>query len=195
MKLGYIGLACGLCMLWGSAAWAFLRAAPDVLPVEPAAPVRPAKPEPLLIQIEKDRFYDAGNWDLPQLQKPQEALSGFPLDRQGRVDWSGALLNGVITPRTSLNAGAEADLLDLDVILRNTRAMPHVRFSHLSHTRWLTCANCHPNPFPYQAGTLRINMAEIFRGKYCGMCHDRVAFTTWQSCDRCHSVPRSKSTQ
>ncbi len=194
MKLGHIGLACGFCMLWGSAAWGFLRAAPNVLPVESSA-AQPAQPEPPLIQVDTNRFHDVENADLPQLQKPEEALKGFPLDRHGRVDWSGALLNGVINPRYSLNDIGEADLLDLDVIFSNTRAMPNVRFPHLAHTRWLACVNCHPNPFPYRAGSLRISMADIFRGKYCGMCHDRVAFTTWQSCDRCHSVPRSKPTR
>jgi hypothetical protein len=33
-------------------------------------------------------------------------------------------------------------------------------------------------------------MADIFRGQYCGMCHDRVAFITFFSCMRCHSVPQ-----
>ena len=32
---------------------------------------------------------------------------------------------------------------------------------------------------------------DIFRGRYCGVCHDRVAFVTFFSCDRCHAVPRS----
>jgi len=192
MRLGLGALACGLGLLWGGAALAFLRAAPGVLPVEPAA-APTVKKAPSLV-VAKDRFYDPGNPDFSLLQKPQEALDGLPLDKQGRVDWSAALLNGLITPRGSLhpNAGAEADLLDLDIIMRNTRAMPHVRFSHLAHTRWLACSNCHPNPFPYQAGTTGINMTAIFRGKYCGMCHDRVAFMTWQSCERCHSVPRGK---
>ena len=191
----HIALACGIGLLWGGTALAFLRAAPDVLPVEPAESSRPEKPSPPVMQVEQDRFRDVENSDFPLLQKPLDALSGFPLDKQGRVDWSGALLGGVITPRASLTPGVEQDLLDLDVIMRNTRAMPHVRFSHLAHTRWLTCANCHPNPFPYRAGILRINMADIFRGKHCGMCHDRVAFVTWQSCERCHSVPRSRPPQ
>lgn len=31
-------------------------------------------------------------------------------------------------------------------------------------------------------------MNDIFRGRYCGMCHDRVAFVTYFSCERCHSA-------
>ena len=187
----HIALACGIGLLWGGAALAFLRAAPDVLPVEPPASPQPKKPVASVIQVDMNHFHDVENSDFPLLQKPLDALSGFPLDKQGRVDWSGALSSGAITPRASLIPGVDSDLLELDVIMRNTRAMPYGRFSHLAHTRWLTCANCHPNPFPYRAGILRINMADIFRGKYCGMCHGRVAFIPWQSCERCHSVPRS----
>jgi len=76
------------------------------------------------------------------------------------------------------------------VILKNTKEMPWVRFPHSSHTLWLDCSNCHPAPFVAKAGANTIMMADIFRGKYCGMCHDRVAFVTFFSCARCHSVPQ-----
>ncbi len=83
---------------------------------------------------------------------------------------------------------AVTEVLDLDVIMRNTREMPPVRFPHKAHTLWLACANCHPEPFEPRAGANRIAMADIFRGRYCGVCHDRVAFITFYSCPRCHSV-------
>jgi hypothetical protein len=34
-------------------------------------------------------------------------------------------------------------------------------------------------------------MINIFRGQYCGKCHDRVAFVTFFSCYRCHSQPQN----
>lgn len=180
---------------WPAGPLAFFRPAPEVLPMDdppaprtraPAPRVRPASPG-----AGQNRFYDGGNPDAGRLQQAHEALAGFPVDRQGMVDWGRTLEQGLIAPRAGLDSAAAADLLDLDVVMRNTRAMPHVRFPHLAHTRWLACANCHPQPFPYRVGTLRITMADLFRGRYCGMCHDRVAFVTWFACERCHSVPRT----
>jgi c(7)-type cytochrome triheme protein len=74
--------------------------------------------------------------------------------------------------------------------MKNTKEMPFVRFPHYAHTLWLDCSNCHPAPFEPRSGSTSITMADIFRGKYCGMCHDRVAFITFFSCQRCHSVPQ-----
>jgi c(7)-type cytochrome triheme protein len=81
------------------------------------------------------------------------------------------------------------NVLDLDVVMKNTKEMPYVRFPHQSHTLWLDCSNCHPVPFVPKSGANPVSMNEIFRGQYCGMCHDRVAFITFFSCDRCHSIP------
>lgn len=101
-----------------------------------------------------------------------------------------ALNEGLIKPRSKLSGGETMEVLDLDVIMRNTKEMPFVKFPHRSHTLWLACANCHPDPFPAKAGATAIRMADIFRGQFCGKCHDRVAFITFFSCVRCHSVPQ-----
>lgn len=177
---------------------AFLRAAPSVLPVEPVpTPNNPAGElptnRPATALPNQDIFYDTDNPDFPNLQKANQALAGFPLDGKGFVDWMRALREGLIKPRHSLKAGAQEDILDLDVIMRNTKEMPFVRFPHDSHTLWLDCQNCHPDPFDLREGGTKIQMADILRGKYCGKCHDRVAFITWMSCYRCHSVPQEKT--
>jgi c(7)-type cytochrome triheme protein len=176
---------------------AFLRAAPGVLPVEPAPGasaqegVMPAN-RPATALPNQDIFYDSDNPDYANLQKANQALAGFPLDGKGFVDWMRALREGLIKPRHSLKPEAQEETLDLDVIMRNTRQMPYVRFPHRAHTEWLDCQNCHPDPFDLREGGNKIQMADILRGQYCGKCHDRVAFITWMSCYRCHSVAQEK---
>lgn len=133
-------------------------------------------------------FYDPENPDYTRLQRPAEGLAGLPTDRQGYVDWMKALREGQIQPRSDLKGLARAEPLDLDIVMKNTKEMPNVVFPHRAHTLWLDCSNCHPAIFEPKAGAHKITMAEIFRGRYCGVCHDRVAFITFFSCDRCHRL-------
>lgn len=135
-------------------------------------------------------FLDPTNPDLARLQAPIQAFAGLPKDKDGKVDWVQALRNGTIQPRMSLQATEGGGPLDLDVIMKRTRQMPYVRFPHRTHTEWLACSNCHPALFEARAGTTQIRMEDIFKGRFCGTCHDRVAFVTHRNCDRCHSVPQ-----
>lgn len=136
-------------------------------------------------------FHDPTNKDLQYLQNYDAAVAGIPKDALGFPDWMRALREGSIQPRSTLSGkDVPTDELNLDIIMRNTKEMPWVRFPHLSHTMWLTCSNCHPYPFEARSGATKIRMADIFRGQYCGMCHDRIAFVTFFSCMRCHSVPQ-----
>lgn len=181
---------------WGMApAQAFLRPVPNLNKPVPQAK---AAPEPAAPQVrgseqqaEQNRYYDPANPGYFALQKANEALAGFPVDRQGKVDWMKALSTGQIKPLADIHGQTEMQPLDLDVLMTNTKDMPYVRFPHRSHTLWLECSNCHPVPFQPKAGGNAISMAEIFRGRYCGMCHDRVAFVTFFSCERCHAVPHA----
>lgn len=167
---------------------AYLRAYP-VAPPENEAPPTPRREEHAARRaLSGPGFHDPANADLRHLQRHDEAVATLPKDANGFPDWMRALREGRITPRASLKGDAEPEVLDLDVIMRNTREMPPVRFPHKAHTLWLACANCHPDPFEPRAGANRIGMADIFRGRYCGVCHDRVAFITFYSCPRCHSV-------
>lgn len=146
--------------------------------------VRPAEAAP-----GQDLFYDESNPGFAALQKANQALAGFPVDKTGKVDWMQALSSGRIQPRADLLGQGGMSVLEMDIVMRNTKEMPWVRFPHRSHTLWLDCSNCHPAPFEARAGAHAITMNDIFRGQYCGMCHDRVAFNTYFSCERCHSVP------
>ena len=125
-------------------------------------------------------------------QSPADALAGFPRDPRGRVDWVAALRQDRIRPRNRKEGPGSPHVLDLDVLMKQTGAMPHVRFPHRPHTRWLTCSNCHPRPFKPKAGANAISMGKIMEGKACGKCHGKVAFDIYV-CERCHSQPHPGS--
>lgn len=133
--------------------------------------------------------YDTTNPADPVMQKSNDALTGLPLDKKGAVDWMKALNSGAIAPRAGLKVTEKMQVLDSDIIMKNTKAMPYVRFPHNSHTRWLACVNCHDEIFISKAGSNPVNMNKIFLGQYCGVCHGKVAFTPFFSCERCHSIP------
>lgn len=140
--------------------------------------------------IDGVNFLDDNNPDRNRLQRIEEATRHLPYDANGFPDWMKALNTGLIKPRAGLSGKEKMEVLDLDIVMRNTKEMPFVKFPHRSHTEWLACANCHPDPFPTRAGASEIRMVNIFRGQFCGKCHDRVAFVTFFSCDRCHSQPQ-----
>lgn len=173
---------------------AFLKAAPNVSPVEDAPAAVSQDPgtemHPARVALERNRIYDESNPDFSRLQRIDDATRHMKRDVVGFPDWMDALRSGAIVPRAGLSSADKMNVLDLDVTMKNTKEMPYVRFPHQSHTVWLDCSNCHPVPFVPKAGANLISMSEIFRGQYCGMCHDRVAFITFFSCDRCHSVPQ-----
>lgn len=142
----------------------------------------------------QNQHYDRSNPAYAQLQKANQALAGFPADRTGRVDWVSALQSGLIKPRASVRGQGSMQVLDDDILMTNTRDMPWVLFPHAAHTQWLACRNCHDSIFEARKGATRMNMNDIFKGRYCGACHDRVAFSTFV-CERCHSVPHADSPQ
>lgn len=144
--------------------------------------------------IDSVNLLDENNPDRHRLQSIDEATRNLPYDANGFPDWMQALNSGLITPRAGLSGNEKMEVLDLDIVMRNTKEMPFVKFPHRSHTLWLACSNCHPDLFPARAGSSNIRMADIFRGEYCGKCHDRVAFITFFSCSRCHSVAQPGKT-
>lgn len=141
-------------------------------------------------ELGQNMLYDQENLNRVNLQRANQSLAGFPLDRLGKVDWVKAMAMGLITPRATKESQGEMEVLDQDIILTNTKEMAYVRFPHLQHTQWLGCTNCHDAIFKPVAGSTRMSMQDIFQGKYCGTCHDRVAFSTY-ACERCHSVQQA----
>lgn len=135
----------------------------------------------------KSALYDRAGPAFGLLQSARQAMLRFPADSLGNVDWVQALELGLITPRATLSGSGQMTTRDDSIIMRNTRDMPWVRFPHRQHTEWLACSNCHPRPFEEKAGANEINMDDIMRGRQCGLCHDRVAFSIF-ACERCHSI-------
>lgn len=122
------------------------------------------------------------------------SLNFLPKDKYGFVDWAQSIRDGLIKPRDSILDGAPAVVIPgvQDVVIKSKLAfMPDVLFPHSAHTVWLKCNNCHPNIFKQKAGETPITMSAIWRGQYCGRCHDKVAFPI-RNCFKCHSVPRAE---
>jgi c(7)-type cytochrome triheme protein len=134
--------------------------------------------------------HDPANPDHAKLQQPQEAFSALPADARGKPDWVRSLREGLIQPRSSVRGGQEMQVLELDVLMKNTAQMPYVKFPHGAHTQWLACANCHDALFQPKAGANPTTMPKILAGESCGVCHTKVAFTAMFTCERCHSVPQ-----
>lgn len=141
-----------------------------------------------IVNVEDDGIHDPSNLTVKYLQQPYDAMANFPRDNAGIVDWVQTLESGLIDPRMSVDGTGEMFPVDFDIIFKNTASMPNVRFPHKQHTEWLTCANCHPAIFVPQKGANPISMSEIIQGKYCGVCHGKVAFPPTLNCGRCHSV-------
>ncbi len=121
-------------------------------------------------------------------------LDYLPRDKYGFVDWSKAINDGTILPRNAITDSEPQEdgpiKFSKDILIRSKLPfMPDVIFPHSAHNAWLDCKNCHPKIFKMKAGGTPISMAGIWRGKYCGRCHDRVAFPI-RNCFRCHSAPK-----
>jgi len=65
-------------------------------------------------------------------------------------------------------------------------AMPS-RFNHERHAA-LGCKECHPGLFPMKKGVTRINMDAIYKGSYCGACHNGKKAFSSSDCSRCHDM-------
>lgn len=140
--------------------------------------------------LSDDGIHDPSNDAIKVLQPPSAAMTGFPRTDGGIIDWVQVLEQGIIEPRTGITGTEKMYSVDFDVIFKNTASMPFVKFPHKQHTMWLTCANCHPKIFLPERGKNHVTMAGIMSGKYCGVCHGKVAFPPLE-CPRCHKVPRA----
>jgi c(7)-type cytochrome triheme protein len=137
-----------------------------------------------------DGIHDREGDAIGVLQEPRSALRGLPRGRSGNyIDWAGALKEGAIRPRARAGRQGQMEVLDLDILLADTKNMPTVTFPHRTHTEWLSCKNCHDWLFKPQKGANDISMTDIARGRACGLCHGKVAFPA-TDCFRCHNGPR-----
>ena len=137
-----------------------------------------------------DGIHERGSDAIGVLQEPRSALRGLPRANSGDfIDWAAALRIGAIRPRARTGGQGRMEVLDLDILLADTRNMPVVTFPHRTHTEWLACRNCHNWLFRARRGANDISMTDIARGRACGLCHGKVAFPATE-CFRCHDGPR-----
>lgn len=116
---------------------------------------------------------------------------GLPRGRFGNgIDWERAEEEGKITLKdylegVSIKRKPLSSPGDLEVKSHVTN-MPDIIFSHKKHAVWNGCELCHPDIFGVRKGSTHYTMNDIFAGKYCGVCHDKVAFPNLD-CQRCHT--------
>jgi len=65
--------------------------------------------------------------------------------------------------------------------------MPEIVFSHTKHAVWNGCEMCHPEIFGLEKGATKYTMQDIFEGRFCGACHDKVSFPMNFDCRLCHT--------
>lgn len=140
--------------------------------------------------LKQGGIHDMDNDAAVVLQDPTESMAKFPQDRRKAVDWVKTLQEGLIAPRADLRGEGKMNVLDLDVLMKDTAAMPWVKFPHLAHTQLLDCSNCHPDIFEPVSNGNPVTMSKVLRGEYCGVCHDKVAFMLF-TCERCHNTPKT----
>ena len=118
----------------------------------------------------------------------------LPKERFGNgLDWQQAEELGLIQPVDfvkGISIKRKSLSIQQDFALNaKLVGMPDIIFSHKKHTVWNGCELCHPEIFVgVKKGTTRYSMVGIFEGKYCGVCHNTVAFPLTE-CQRCHSKP------
>jgi c(7)-type cytochrome triheme protein len=117
----------------------------------------------------------------------------FPQARFGnRIDWLKAEEQGLIKPAdflegVSMKREALKPQKDFD-IKSAILGMPDIVFSHKIHAVQNGCELCHPEIFGAKKGETKYSMQDIFAGKYCGACHEKVAFPFYD-CQLCHMKP------
>ncbi|HEY5973101.1 MAG TPA: c(7)-type cytochrome triheme domain-containing protein [Geobacteraceae bacterium] len=118
----------------------------------------------------------------------------MPRERFGNeINWEQAEVKGLVKltdflEGVSMKRAALADQKDFSIGSK-VEGVPDITFSHKKHTVWNGCEVCHPDIFiGVKRGTDKYSMVELFDGKYCGVCHDKVAFPQ-TDCQRCHTKP------
>jgi c(7)-type cytochrome triheme protein len=119
-------------------------------------------------------------------------VEGWPKERLGNgVDWEKAERLGEIKPvdfleGISIKRDKFVDPPDFELKAK-VLSMPDIIFSHRKHTVWNGCEVCHPEIFVgIKKGMTKYSMVDLYEGKYCGVCHNNVAFPLLD-CQRCHT--------
>ena len=124
----------------------------------------------------------------PSAEEFAKKTRGLPRASHGNgIDWNLAIEEKLIKPADYLTIRPQEFPFDRTLTLRAAwDYVPPAVFPHKVHTRWLGCNNCHPDIFDIKNRTEAQNrMGSYFDGKFCGVCHGKVAFPL-EDCGRCH---------
>ncbi|MDW7645267.1 MAG: cytochrome c3 family protein [Desulfuromonadales bacterium] len=127
-----------------------------------------------------------GSTDAEKFEAFRRPLPSAPFGN--KIHWGYALEDGLIRPAYSLFHADEKPMdFDRELELQaEWTYVPPAYFPHAKHTPWLDCANCHPDIFNVKKKTTQhFSMEYILEGKFCGVCHLRVAFPL-DDCKGCH---------
>ncbi|MCJ7838019.1 MAG: c-type cytochrome, partial [Burkholderiales bacterium] len=109
----------------------------------------------------EDGIHDPTSPGTALLQPPLRSFQTLPRSNIGNyVDWVAALASKRIQPRWDIgDPGAQATVMDLNIVREVKGSKNDVVFPHKQHTEWLDCSNCHPAIFKPQKGSNQISMA------------------------------------
>lgn len=62
-----------------------------------------------------------------------------------------------------------------------------VEFVHDVHTRKFKCGECHTKLFAFKKGQVKMTMAGMYAGKFCGACHNGKKSFSSKACEKCHA--------
>ncbi|MCX8030747.1 MAG: NapC/NirT family cytochrome c [Thermodesulfovibrionales bacterium] len=71
-------------------------------------------------------------------------------------------------------------------IVYKPKGIGQVEFSHDFHTSAFSCNDCHDKIWQMKKFSKRMTMDEMYKGKYCGKCHDGKSAFSSSDCDKCH---------
>lgn len=113
-----------------------------------------------------------------------------------KIDWNKAEEDGIVVvqdfiPGVTFKPEKMTSNLKDEPMSPRLAGLPDIIFSHQKHVAWAGCGMCHPDTFALEAGKTKMSMKEISAGKYCGICHGKVAFPL-NDCSTCHSKPVSQ---
>lgn len=123
------------------------------------------------------------------IEKFTELRDGLPKSKYGnKINWVAAIRTRRIKPAYSIFKPAEKPM-DFRKKLELQADWLYVSpayFRHDIHVQWLDCGTCHPDIFNIKKkATKHFSMKYILEGKFCGVCHLKVA-TPIDACSTCH---------
>lgn len=129
------------------------------------------------------------NGDIDFSKEKFRKLSSLPKTEYGdKIDWVQAVRKRLIKPKKRLREEdiSPATFKKLLILESEWVGIPPSIFPHDIHNYWLDCASCHPEVFNIKKKTTKhFLMKYLLEGKFCGVCHLKIAFPL-DDCKRCH---------